>query len=859
MMARSVARRSLFLLGASLGLVAGPSCRLLSPAAPPPPARGVVLVLAAGFGGGGAAERTPALVRLAASGRAFEAAFAPDPEPGAARAAVLGADGRSIAALFRARGAATAGLGGGRSLPLDPAAWDLHLADDLPAGAHESRLEAWLRARAGPFLVVAAVGADPGPVRGLPPPATAAGQLAPPLPRIAVADLAFSDRPGGTVRPPAWSEPARRRAESVHLERSMVADAALARLVAVVDRAAPGTALVVVGDPPPDRGAHGLLARPDALFDETLRSTLVVRTPGLARPGRSSPRLVSTLDVAPTLLALAGLAPEPALAGRSLMPLLTDPLAPGSTEVLSSVERKAGRVGRSVRSLLWRYSEWPDGSRELYDHDADPGETTNLAARPERRASVAEMSRLLEPSLPPAEGRSDASSSSTPPRSEPRPKRNVLIILVDDLNTRVGAWGAPVKTPAIDRLAARGVRFDLAYVPVAMCSPSRVSMLTGWRPERTGVWNNLDPPRPEGAVPLQERFAAHGAVTAAVGKVYHFPEQFRWAVSDRSADVAEEDPDARASGDDVQGLWVEAPGTDLDQPDGRRARRAAALLERFRSRRFFLALGLVRPHTRWIAPARYFALYPPETIALPPFPARGLADVPAIAVKTLAQPLPGLPLLGREPAGLVPDPAFRRRAVAAYQACVTFADAQVGVVLDALDRFDLWKDTVIVLAGDNGYHLGDHGGFFRKDTLFEEGLHVPLIVAAPGLPRTGAVVRSPVELLDLYPTVVELAGLPPAEGLDGRSLVPLLVDPAAAGRPAESYRRVQPPERAWSLRSDGFRYTLWPDGSEELYDLRSRAGEQENLASRPDRAAARARLRARLEALVASPRPAAEP
>ena len=242
----------------------------------------------------------------------------------------------------------------------------------------------------------------------------------------------------------------------------------------------------------------------------------------------------------------------------------------------------------------------------------------------------------------------------------------------------------------------------------------------------------------------QELFAAHGAATASVGKVLHSPADFRWDVREEHPEVAEEEEhDGVAAGEGVVGLWVKAPGGDLDQPDGRRARRAAALLERYRHRPFFLAVGFVRPHVRWIAPARYFGLYPPEAMAPVPFPADDLADVPAIAVKTKPQPLPGLPLLGREPPGLVPDPALRRQAMAAYQACVSFADAQVGVLLDALDRLDLWKDTVVVLAGDNGFHLGEHGGLLRKDTLFEEALRVPLIVAAPGLVPEGAVVRAP--------------------------------------------------------------------------------------------------------------------
>ena len=362
-----------------------------------------MLVLADGFGGGGEAERTPALARLAAAGRSFDVAFAPDPEPGAARAAVLGTGARSIAALFRARGAAVAGVGAGRALPLDSGEWSLHLPGRVGEPPVASRLEEWLRAQSGPFLLVAAVGGEPGPAPGLPPPATIAGQLAPPLPRIAVADLGFSDRPGGETRPPAWSEPARQRAAAAHLERSLAADRDLASLLSLVGRAAPGAAVVVVGDPPPDRGAHGLLTRPDALFDDTLRSRLVVATPGLSRPGKASRRIVSTLDAAPTLLALAGLAAEPGLAGRSLMPLLADPGAEGALEALSSVARKAGRVGRSARSSRWRYTEWPDGSRELYDHDADPGEIANLASRPEQRATIEQMGRALEPRSPAAE------------------------------------------------------------------------------------------------------------------------------------------------------------------------------------------------------------------------------------------------------------------------------------------------------------------------------------------------------------------------------------------------------------------------------------------------------------------------
>ena len=395
--------------GAALTLGLETSCALLSPAREPPPARGVVLVLAAGFGGGVDERRTPALARLAAGGRAFEAAFAPEPEPVAARAALVGGP---LPSLLRSRGVSVAGLGDGVTLPIDPTLLDLRLVGSVSEPQAATGLEAWLRARRESFVLLAALGS---PARGGgPAPATLAGAFGPPLPRIALGDLAFTDRPGGERRPPAWSEPARQRAEATQLERALTTDRELAQLVALVERAAPGAATIVIGDPPPDRGLHGRLERAAALFDDTLRSTLVVATPGLARPGRASSRLVSTLDAIPTLLALAGLSPEPGLEGRSLMPLLADPSGAGRDEVVSSVVRKAGRLGRSLRSERFRYNDWPDGSRELYDHDADPGEHTNLARREEHAATIAGLERAL----------ADASAGACPPcprRSRGRP------------------------------------------------------------------------------------------------------------------------------------------------------------------------------------------------------------------------------------------------------------------------------------------------------------------------------------------------------------------------------------------------------------------------------------------------------
>ena len=841
-------KRALCVLGVALGSSAGTACQR---AAPPPPVRGVVLVLAPGFSVGGPGARTPALTRLRAGARAFEGALAPDPDPARARAALIGEGDDALTTLLRARGVVLGSVGA--SLPVEREALDLSLAGSLADAAIAAKLEAWLRERRGRFVLLAALGEASEAARGVPAPATLAGAEARELPRIATMDLGFSAPAGETLRPAVWSEPARQRAEAVELERSLAADRELARLLTLVEQAAAGTAVIVVGDPPPDRGAHGLLVRPDALFDDALRSTLLIAAPGLSGPGRASPRLVSTLDVRPTVLELLGLPAAGPPEAQSLLPLLADPLGAGRQELLSSVPRKAGRLGRSVRTPRYRYTEWPDGSRELYDHDADPAEITNLALRPGLEGAMRELRGLMDARSRPSGAMGSSDSNPAAPSAQKRSERprNVLLIVVDDLTTQIGAWGAPVKTPAIDRLAARGVRFEHAYAQVAMCSPSRVSMLTGWRPERTGVWQNEDPPRPSRALPLQELFAAHGARTASVGKIYHSPADFRWDVREEHPDVIEE-RDPNASGEGLRGLWVKAPGGDLDQPDGQRARRAAQLLLERKPRPAFVAVGFVRPHVRWVAPERYFGLYPPEAIAPVPYPADDLADVPAIAVKTQPQPLPGLPLIGREPPGLVADPAFRRQALAAYRACVSFADAQVGVVLDALDRTDAWKDTVVVLVGDNGFHLGEHGGLMRKDTLFEEALHVPLVVAAPGLAHPGAVVKAPVELLDVYPTIVELAGLEAPAGLDGQSLVPLLEHPDGAGRGAAvSYRRVRPPERAWSLRSGRLRYTLWPDGSEELYDGCPCASDSPNLAASASHAEQKRSLRARLGELVA--------
>jgi uncharacterized sulfatase len=368
----------------------------------------------------------------------------------------------------------------------------------------------------------------------------------------------------------------------------------------------------------------------------------------------------------------------------------------------------------------------------------------------------------------------------------------------------------------------------------------------GVRPERHGAWHNLMPARPGEGVPIQEHFAAHGYHTAYVGKVYEpaFAERFAWdevpepvLASGQRLQVQ-----VRERGMGPEGWWFVADTTDSEEIDGFNARLASELVPRPLEEPFFLAVGLYKPHLRWAAPRRYFDLYDAADMTFDPAPADDLADVPAIAVRRRPRKLPGTTLFGSEPRGLRPDPGLRREALAAYFACVTFVDAQVGVLLEALDRHGLWEDTVVVLVGDHGYHLGEHRGMWRKDTLFEEALRTPLIVAAPGIPRPGEPSRSLAELLDVYPTLLELTGLPDPGGLDGVSLAPALRDPSHRVRSAaRSYRRVEAPRLGASVRDGRWRLTQWPDGSLELYDLVDDPGTRRNLSAELEDVASRLR------------------
>ena len=345
---------------------------------------------------------------------------------------------------------------------------------------------------------------------------------------------------------------------------------------------------------------------------------------------------------------------------------------------------------------------------------------------------------------------------------------NVLFIVVDDLNPSLGCYGNPiVKSPNIDRLAARGVRFDRAYCQYPLCNPSRASFLSGRRPETTGIYVLTTSARTAlpNAVMLPQFFRDRGYFTAGAGKIFHSLKMSDAQSWDSYEDGAGNDPgekaaiESRYGGGDGRPAWQALAGDGSQMRDGVNATTIARLIaEKSAAKKpFFLAAGFHKPHLPWTAPKRFFDLYDEKTITPAAEPA--MRDIPPIAMQT--------ELSGFE------QPASRAAAIRGYYACISYTDSRIGLLLDELDRLDLWKTTVVVLLGDNGFHLGDHGGLWAKLSAFDQSTRVPLIFAGAGVPP-GRVAAAPSELLDIYPTLLELTGHAVPAELEGRSLVPLM-------------------------------------------------------------------------------------
>ncbi|MBI3684638.1 MAG: sulfatase [Acidobacteria bacterium] len=419
--------------------------------------------------------------------------------------------------------------------------------------------------------------------------------------------------------------------------------------------------------------------------------------------------------------------------------------------------------------------------------------------------------------------------------AQPSRRLNVLLVAVDDLNNRLGCYGdAVVKTPNVDRLARQGVRFDRAYCNYPLCNPSRTSLLSGLRPDKTKILDNRTPPRTylKDVVFLPEYFHQHGYFTARVGKVAHglFEDAVDWDVSE-SARRRPMDKGQKKRADEPSNLtWTATENRDEDEPDGRTARRIAQLIEQNKDRPFFVGCGFHKPHLPWVAPKKYFDMYRPEMITLPDTPADDLDDIPPIALTHLE--------VEKQMTDLK-----RKQAICAYHAATSFMDAQLGVVLGALDRVKLWDNTVVLLFGDHGWHLNEHQGLWRKMTVFEESARAPLIVCAPGKKRGDPCPRL-VEFVDFYPTLLELCGLPKKPDLDGTSFTPLLENPQRRWKKA-SYTVVQHRQTLGrSVRTERYRYTEWGGpGVAELYDHEYDPKEYRNLAKDPRQADAIRELR----------------
>jgi len=350
---------------------------------------------------------------------------------------------------------------------------------------------------------------------------------------------------------------------------------------------------------------------------------------------------------------------------------------------------------------------------------------------------------------------------------------NVLFIIVDDLNTMLGCYGDPnVKSPNIDRLSKMGVRFDRSYCQYPLCNPSRSSFLSGKRPENLGIYNLTTSARtvlPQGIF-MPEYFRKKGYFTAGAGKVFHNVKMNDTQSWDFYEDGPSKDPQElsalknRADGADGRPAWQILDGDGSLTRDGMNRVTIANFInsKSTSNQPFFLAVGFHKPHLPWTAPKRFFDLYDTAKIKIVKEPA--MKDIPAIAMQT--------ELTGFE------QPSTRVQAMKAYYACISSTDYQVGQLLNQLDTLKLWDNTIVVLVGDNGFHLGDHNGLWAKLSAFDNSTRVPMIFAGAQI-KKGKVVNSPVELVDIYPTLLELCGFEKNDNLDGYSLAKTLTTNAA--------------------------------------------------------------------------------
>lgn len=461
---------------------------------------------------------------------------------------------------------------------------------------------------------------------------------------------------------------------------------------------------------------------------------------------------------------------------------------------------------------------------------------------------------------------------------------NVLFIAVDDLRPELGCYGQThIKSPNIDQLAAEGILFNRAYCQQSSCNPSRASLLTGLRPDTIGVHDLVTHFRKKvpDVVTLPQQFKNHGYFTQPLGKIFHGSFQYvtvgrklddlpswsatpwlgspRYYFTEEGVEIAREDF-AQATGKSgieldswteafVQALPTEAPDVpDNVLYDGEMTDLAIRTLYALKEKRsldrpsepapFFLAVGYQKPHLPFIAPKKYWDLYDPNEIKLAdnPFPPE---DAPAVGLHSWGE-LRGYTNIPKE-GPLSTDQA--RRLLHGYYACVSFLDAQIGRLLNELDRLDLRKNTIVVFWGDHGWHLGEHD-LWGKTSNFEHDTRSPLIISLPGKEKAGRSTDALVEFVDIYPSLCELAGLPLPPHLEGTSFVPLIDNPEKPWKRAAFSQYPRSNLMGYSMRTNRYRITAWQDRKDpgrieevELYDHQTDPGENINIAARAENAA----------------------
>ena len=641
---------------------------------------------------------------------------------------------------------------------------------------------------------------------------------------------------------------------------------------------------------------HPLRDGKSSMYEGGIRVPFVVIGPGV-QAGAVSRTPVTGLDIFPTIAELAGYdkaLPE-ALDGGSMTGVLANG---GRGEMARNnpflfFHHAVSRPAQSAL-ILGDYKlvkTWAKNQLELFDLSKSVSEDNDLSRK--LPAKTKELHTLMVGFLEEVKaetrkvGTKSEVSKNAKPTASVSPKKagssarpNVLFLAIDDLNDWIGALGGhpQAKTPNLDRLISKGVLFSNAHCAAPVCSASRHALLSGLRPSTTGWYSNASKKRSDyekalgETIPMPTHFKHNGYKTLAAGKIFHkgtsdvegydywteTRPKYKWPQELAAHGHGYQGksgghfhpfpPDGGAifqkyqKGVSGQSLcWGALEKNDMPpegMPDEQVAAWAVERLKQKHDKPFFLAVGFVRPHVPYTAPKAFFDLYPLKDIVMPKVPRDEMDDIPLLG-KTMAK---GTIEGGDHWNVLSIGPDYWKEMVRAYLACVSFADAQAGKVLDALEASPYADNTIVVFWSDHGQHLGEKR-HWRKMALWEESTRVPLSIYVPGTENAGRSCDRAVSLLDIYPSLIELCGLPPVKGLEGISLLPQLEDPDA--------RRSEPAITTWhynnhAVRGPRWRYIRYRDGTEELYDHKTDPQEHVNEAANPQYASIKERLRKRL-------------